>query len=275
MASLTVERDTEILIDNELVNLGWKKDPHSKDRNVYLQRVKTDDQRRKLGRQRPDYTLYASGSDDPIAIIEAKKPGQNIHEALNQGLRYAQCIDAPLVFATDGVFTKTLHAVINKPLMLNGEEIDELIHEALALKYLTTNEVSTLDKKVIKSRSELISIFDTVNRILREEGLQQGLERFTEFANILFLKVLSEIEDAKEQRGEQSKIDYAYRWDYFRNLKGQELLSYVSDTVLKWFSLAYHDESIFQPLQIKHPENLRAIISLLDDLQLTDINADV
>ncbi|RCL02367.1 MAG: hypothetical protein JSC189_000682 [Candidatus Tokpelaia sp. JSC189] len=47
--------------------------------------------------------------------------------------------------------------------------IDELIRETLALKYLATNEITTLNKKVIYSRSELISIFSTVNDLLREE----------------------------------------------------------------------------------------------------------
>lgn len=275
MTTVRVERDTEILIDTQLNNLGWDPNPHSSSRNVYLQRVKTEQQRAKLQGKRPDYTLYPTRSDDPLAIIEAKKPGQNIHQALKQGMWYAQRLDAPLVFATDGVFTKTLHTGRNKPLKLNGEEIDELVRETLALRYLTTDEVTTLDKKVVKSRGELISIFGTVNNLLREEGLQQGLERFTEFANILFLKVLSEIEDAKEERGEKSFINRAYRWDYFREKKGTELLSYVSDTVLKWFSAEYKDDHIFQPLQIKHPENLKQMIELLDGLQLTDINADI
>ncbi|NBV06886.1 MAG: restriction endonuclease subunit M/S [Proteobacteria bacterium] len=270
-----IERDTEILIDNQLKNLGWNNDPNAQNRNVYLQRVKTEEQKQKLQGKRPDYTLYPTNSNTPIAIIEAKKPGQNIHDAIKQGVEYAEKLNAPIVFATDGVFTKTIHLKVNKPLMLNGEEVDELIRETLALKYLKTNEISTLDKKVIKSRGELISIFGTVNNLLREEGLQQGLERFTEFSNILFLKVLSEIEDGKEERGEKSKIDMAYRWNYFRDKSGQELLSYISDTVLKWFSKEYQDENIFQSLQIKHPDNLREIISLLDGLQLTDINADI
>ena len=275
MSTLTVERDTEILIDNQLRNLGWNNDPHSKDRNVYLQRVRTEEQRARLEGRRPDYTLYQSHSDQPIAVIEAKKPGQNIHEAINQGHWYASRLEAPLVFATDGVFTKTFHTKLNQPLKLNGEELDELIRETLALRFLQTNDVSTLDKKVVQSRSELISTFSTVNDLLREEGLHQGIERFTEFANILFIKVLSEIEDGIEERGEQSTINRAYRWDAFRHKSGQELLSYVSDTVLKWFAHAYQDENIFQPLQISHPDNLRAIIDKLSDLQLTDINADI
>lgn len=275
MSSLSVERDTEILIDNQLKNLGWNNNPRAADRNVFQQRVKTDAQKRQLHGKRPDYILYRSQSDEPLAVIEAKRQGQNIHDALRQGANYAEQLGAPIVFATDGVFTKTIHVKANRPLILNGEEIDELIRETLALRYLNTNEVSTLDKKVIKSRGELISIFGTVNDLLREEGLQKGLERFTEFANILFLKVLSEIEDAKEDQGERSTIDPAFRWDFFKRKKGAELLSYVSDTVLKSFSTTYKDENIFQPLQIKHPENLRAIIDLLDGLQLTDINADI
>lgn len=273
--TLRIERDTEILIDNQLVNLGWNNNPDHKDRNVFQQRVKTDKQKALLKGKRPDYTLYASNSDLPIAIIEAKKPGQNIQDAINQGLEYARLLDAPIVFATDGVFTKTIHAKVHKPLVLNGEDIDELIRETLALQFLKTNEVNTLDKRVIKSRGELISVFETVNVLLREEGLQQGLERFTEFSNILFLKVLSEVEDGKEQIGINSKINKVYRWNYFRDKKGDELLSYVSDTVLKWFSQEYKDETIFQGLKIKHPDNLREIIKLLDDLQLTDINADI
>lgn len=39
-------------------------------------------------------------------MIEAKKKGARIDAALEQGIGYAHAIDAPLVFATDGVFFK-------------------------------------------------------------------------------------------------------------------------------------------------------------------------
>ncbi len=58
----------------------------------------------------------------------------------------AELLDAPIVF------TKTLHAKMGRPLMLNGEELDALIRETLAIKFVATNEISTLGKKVIKSR---------------------------------------------------------------------------------------------------------------------------
>jgi type I restriction enzyme M protein len=70
---LKVERDTEILIDNQLKNLGWNNDPTSKDRNVYLQRTKNEKDKSKLKGVRPDYVLYQTGTDKPLAIIEAKK----------------------------------------------------------------------------------------------------------------------------------------------------------------------------------------------------------
>jgi type I restriction enzyme M protein len=275
MPLANVERDSETIIDHRLLNLGWRDHPNDILRTVWKQGVKTEEQRKRLGAKRPDYTLYPRNSNDPIAVIEAKKRGANIHDALTQGENYARRIDAPIVFATDGVFTKSLHLKFNKPLLLNNEELDDLIKESLALRYLNTNEVNTLDKRVIKSRGELISIFSKVNDLLREEGLQQGIERFSEFANILFLKVLSELETIKEENGEESSIDKAYRWETFRGMKGATLLNYVSDTVIKGFGNEYGDETVFQPLQIRHPDNLREIITLLDDLQLSDTNADI
>lgn len=275
MRLLNVERDAETIIDYKLKNLAWDDYPYSGKRTVWKQSVKTDEQKKKLGGKRPDYVLYPKDSNFPIAVIEVKKRGANIHEALNQGLDYAQKLNAPLVFATDGVFTKTLHLKVHKPLILNHEEVDDLVRETLALQFLATNEVNTLDRKVIKSRGELISIFNQVNDLLREEGLQQGIERFSEFSNILFLKVLSELEAIKEEHGEPALVNKAYRWETFREMKGEALLNYVGDTVLKGFSKDYGDTTIFQALQIKHPDNLKAIIDYLDGLQLSDTHADI
>jgi type I restriction enzyme M protein len=275
MAIKNIERDSETIIDYKLKNLAWNDHPLDDKRTVWKQSVKTAEQKKKLGGKRPDYTLYPTDSNEPIAVIEVKKRGANIHEALNQGENYARKIDAPIVFATDGVFTKTLHIKYNKPLLLNHEEIDDLIKETLALRFLETCEVDTLDKRVIKSRGELISVFSSVNDLLREEGLQKGIERFSEFANILFLKVLSELEAIKEENGEESLINKAYRWETFREMKGDPLLKYVGETVIKGFSKEYGDSSIFQPLQIKHPDNLKAIIKALDPLQLSDTHADI
>ena len=120
MSLRSVERDSETIIDHRLLNLGWCDHPDDNFRTVWKQSVKTDEQKKRLGSKRPDYTLYPRNSNEPIAVIEAKKRGANIHEAINQGVNYARCIGAPIVFATDGIFTKTLHLNCNKPLLLNN-----------------------------------------------------------------------------------------------------------------------------------------------------------
>ncbi len=270
-----IEKDTEYSINNQLNNLKWILDSKHPKRNVFFQHPKTKKQQKLLEGTYPDYVLYPSDSDDPLIIIEAKRVGENIDKALNQGIDYAKKLNAPIVYATDGVFIKTVHIKENKPLILNGEEIDEFIREILALQYISSNEVNTLDKKVIKSRSELINIFSLANDLLRVEGISAGIERFTEFSNILFLKLISELEDIKDELNQDSNIPKHFRWDFFKNKKGAELLDYVNRIVLNEFRLKYEDNTIFQNLEIRNPKTLEKIINNLNDLQLTDINADI
>ncbi|MFA5358572.1 MAG: N-6 DNA methylase [Patescibacteria group bacterium] len=273
--NLSIERDTETLIDRTLENLGWVSDPKSHERNVYKQQPKTVEQKKALGGLRPDYVLYKSNSDQPIIVIEAKKTRKNIHEALKQGLDYAQKIKAPIVFATDGIFTKTLHIKTKKPLTLNGEELDELIKEYIALQYIDTSDVLTKDKKVIESRKELIGIFDQANDILRGEGLHAGVDRFSEFANLLFLKIISEREDLNEQNGVANVIPREFRWNFFKNKNDNELKQYINSIVLKYFRERFNDANIFTDLRIQNPERLKRIIDMLDPLSLIDTNADI
>ncbi|CAJ0627312.1 50_t:CDS:2, partial [Entrophospora sp. SA101] len=69
-----------------------------------------------------DYILYQSGTTTPLIVIETKKPGEDIHQALEQGVNYAKNIEAPLVIATNGEFTKAYHINFQRTLTLNGEE---------------------------------------------------------------------------------------------------------------------------------------------------------
>lgn len=186
--TMPLEAETRVLIDRSLENLGWKL--NGKDQNVYYEQPRTEAEKKKLRGKRPDYVLYSKESDKPLIVIEAKKKGSRIDNALEQGINYARAIEAPLVFATDGVFCKAFHTVANRPPILNGEEIDEFIREALALRYLTSYEVNTVSPKVQYDRKELIRVFDEANNMLRGEGLRAGIERFGEFANILFLKLI-------------------------------------------------------------------------------------
>jgi len=193
MINFPLESDVRSQVDERLKNLGWCISGPNK--NVFLEQPKTVEEKKRLGGKRPDYVLYENGKDTPLIVIETKKAGCNINDALIQGKSYAEVLDAPIVFATDGVYYKSYHTRTHKPLLLNGEEVDELIRELLAIQYLQigTNELDTIPKEVQLSRQELINIFDEANNTLRVEGLRAGIERFSEFANILFLKLFSEI----------------------------------------------------------------------------------
>ena len=168
--TMPLEADTRVMIDRSLENLGWKFE--GKERNVFLEHPRTEEECKKLGGKRPDYVLYSKDSDKPLMVIEAKKKGFRMDAALEQGIYYARALDAPLVFATDGVFCKSFHTKANRPPVLNGEEINELIRETVALRFLTQYEVNTVSPKVQYDRKELIRIFEEANNMLRGEGLR-------------------------------------------------------------------------------------------------------
>ena len=272
MNKMPLEAETRILIDRNLEHLGWKLS--GKDQNVFYEQPKSEDEKKKLGGKRPDYVLYSKESDRPLIVIEAKKKGSRIDVALEQGIHYARAINAPLVFATDGVFCKAFHTDANRPPLLNGEEVDEFIREALALRYLTSYEVNTVSPKVQYDRKELIRIFDEANNMLRGEGLRAGIERFGEFANILFLKLISESEQAKKERGETTKFDMACSWDAIKQIPYSTRIEYINKTVYDKLNALYGTD-IFTPLQIRDTSILKEIMDKLDPLMLTDVDSDV
>ena len=270
--TMPLEAETRVLIDRSLENLGWKLS--GKDQNVYYEQPRSEAEKKKLCGKRPDYVLYSKDSDKPLIVIEAKKKGVRLDSALEQGIQYAKAIEAPLVFATDGVFCKAFHTVANRPPILNGEEIDEFIREALALRYLTSYEVNTVSPKVQYDRKELIRIFDEANNMLRGEGLRAGIERFGEFANILFLKLISESEQIKRESGIPAKFDVACSWDSIKQIPISTRIEYINKTVYDKLNALY-DTDIFTPLQIRDASILKEIMDKLDPLMLTDVDSDV
>lgn len=260
---MLAEQQTEWIINNILVNKGWHIDGDSKFKNVYFQKPPYPEQQKKLNGKRPDYILYQTGTNRPIAIIEAKKSGINLEPALYQASEYAKALNVPLVFAMNGSYCETRFVPNNKELILNGEEVRELIRETEALKFLeeNTNEVYTLPKQVIVSRSELIKIFKELNDTLRGEGLRAGIERFSEFANILFLKLLSENE----------KESY---WDFIKKLPDNRLITTINDSIIKEIENKYGGH-VFTPVSMQNPKTLKKIIERIDPLVLSTIDTDI
>jgi len=275
MLSKPTEVDVRTQINRNLENLGWILDSRKAERNVFQETPRTEEEKKKLKGKRPDYVLYPKGRTSPLIIIETKKRGANIQDALKQGVEYAEILKAPIVFATDGVYCKTFHTFKEKPLFLNGEEVDELIRELLALRYLENNEVNTISEKVIYSRQELIRIFDETNNILRVEGLRAGIERFSEFSNLLFLKLISENETIRLEKEGKTKLNPEYLWDKFKSKSEVEIIDFINRILLPHIAEQYKDGNIFQPLAIKNGTVVKRIIDRLDTLTLTDINSDI
>jgi type I restriction enzyme M protein len=76
------------------------------------------------------------------------------------------------------------------------------------------------DNALVENMYMLISIFKNLNNILRSEGLRAGIERFSEFANILFLKLLSE-------NNEKSW------WNTIKAQSNEDIIGYINGYVIE------------------------------------------
>ncbi|HJD55475.1 MAG TPA: N-6 DNA methylase [Rickettsia endosymbiont of Pyrocoelia pectoralis] len=257
---MLAEQQTEWIISNNLVNKGWHIDNDIK-KNIYFQKPKSEVERTKLKGKKPDYILYSN--DKPIAIIEAKKMGVDLQQALVQAAEYATLLNAPIIFAMNGAYCEARFVANNKELILNGEEVRELLREKELIAFLAanSNEAWTIPKEVKVSREELISVFKNLNNILRSEGLRAGIERFSEFANILFLKLLSE-------NNEKSW------WNSIKAQSNEDIIGYINGYVIEQIKNKYGGD-VFTPISLSNPQTLRHIIDAIDPLILSTINTDI
>ncbi|MCY4101023.1 MAG: type I restriction endonuclease [Rhodobacteraceae bacterium] len=188
------ESEAEVVINMQLTSCGWELDPRKINRNVFKQQARTSEQNSKLSPFRPDYVLYAyQDSDKPSVVIEAKKPGKSMSDALKDAIdKYAKKINAPIAIASDGWRVKTWHLGYNEPLFINGREVDELFSPEFTRRFISDNNFSSFSKEVPIRKDELLNKFNKANNILSKEGFAPGIERFSEFANLMFLKLIME-----------------------------------------------------------------------------------
>jgi type I restriction enzyme M protein len=163
----------------------------------------------------------------------------------------------------NGAYCETRFVPNNKELILNGEEVRELVREKEALEFLNahSNEAWTIPQEVKVSRDELISQFRNLNDVLRSEGLRAGIERFSEFANILFLKLLSE--DSQKSW-----------WNSIKSQSNDDIVGYINGYVIEQIQNKYGGD-VFTPISIKNPQTLRHIIDAIDPLILSTIDTDI
>ncbi len=280
MAELTSQKESAARkrIDATLNNLYWSTDEASPSCNVFTERAKTLAQSRLLEGRPPDYTLYRTGSDEPIGIIEAKKPGKTLREALNQAIKkYAKPLGIPIVFASDGSITETHDIRSSTTLRIDGDVVTDLVTEQILLRFIAEGSNIETPREVSLSKQKLIRVFKDANDLLRNEGLREGIERFTEFSNLLFLKLISEIEDEREQRGEARILERRYCWDQFCHRNAEDMLDYINDTILPRLVNRYnHNGDVFQSkLLIKTPSTIKRIVDKLSELTLLNADSDI
>jgi type I restriction enzyme M protein len=281
MSKLTkpLESATRKEIDLILTNLGWITNESLPECNVFTERAKTIEQDNKFKGNDPDYVLYKSGTDDPIGIIEAKRKGQSIDQAVSDAeQKYAKPLNIKIIFAYDGAFFKSWHIEAQRELLVDGVTITQLITEKKLLRFLEEGySISEISPKVKHSRAELINIFKWANDLLRKEGLREGIERFTEFANLLFLKLITEMERERIANKEPRILDDIYLWDSFNRLDASVMMSYINNTVLPFLVEKYnHSGDVFESkLAIQTPKTLKLIVDKLSALNLMDADSDV
>src|SRR3989344_2431198 len=283
MSELTksLESATRKTIDSWLTELGWNIDENSFACSVFTERAKTKEQNKKFQGKKPDFVLYKSGTDNPLAIIEAKRKGQSIEKAIEQGIeRYAKPLGVDIVFAIDGTFIKTFSIKNNRELSVDNEPLHELISEEKLLRFLKEGtNIEEVTPEVKYTREELIKVFEWADDLLRKEGLQKGVERFTAFSNFLFIKIVSEIEDDREKRGLKRQLKKSLCWESFENIEDEEtLLNYINNTVLRdGLAKEYnHSDDIFQEkLKIKNAKAVKEIVGKLSKLKLINTESEI
>ncbi|MFC1943381.1 N-6 DNA methylase, partial [Chloroflexota bacterium] len=127
------------------------------------------------------------------------------------------------------------------------------------------------------TREDLLNIFKSTNKLLRNEGLRDGYERFSVFAEILFLKLVDESERLNEHRGLKRTIEERFCWSNFtapNKFTDDELLSFIHDSV--WPRLKTQFGDIFNNmLAIRNPSTLRDIVEKIDPINFVATDTDV
>ena len=256
-----LEREIENLLEQILRNCGWIVDVGVKNRQVYRQQPRSTDEINKLkvnGIQTfPDFILYEDENIAvPIAVIEAKRVEyKNLEKAKEQGLNYAKALGARFLFLYNANRFIAYYVPTEELRLFNGRKLE-------------------LNSKVdIKSKTDLINVFKVANDKLREAGINAGIARFTEFSNLLFLKLLSELNEERHYN-----IAKPFLWDSYRNLDGEMLLEYINGTVIPGLNNLFDSsetQPLFSALKIRNTIKLKEIVQKLDTLNLKQIDTDI
>jgi type I restriction enzyme M protein len=269
------EREIENLLEQLLTKNNWKVKVNDEKRNVYHRKPKFEEDILKLKGLEPDFCLYLDeNSISPEIIIETKKPGMNLAKAKEQAINYGQILDSKIIILFDGIITKTYWVENGEELFENGIEVSSVRDVEFYKKFINSNTNNFISNLLaINSKEELINVFSFANQKLRKAGITKGMERFFEFSNLLFLKLISEENDIVSEN-----IPQYIKWESYKNKYGKELLYYINDTVIPKLENIFNrngEKTLFTKLIIKDTTALKQIIDKLDLLNLSGIKTDI
>ena len=231
-------------------------------RNVFFEgECPSIEYKKKLHGKRPDYILCEQNSNSPLAIIEAKKPKGDLEQALKQGIDYAKKLGAKIVFATDSYVTNALDITKNN-LTIDGEILRSFVKENILSRLFDTPHLET-DYNVIKNRDDLIKLFKKSEKLLRQDGVDAGMDSIYEFCSILFIKIKSEA---------NKENDKYYSWDNLISKRGNSLYEHYKNTI-KYFRNQY--KGIFRDIKIESPQVLESIVDSLKNKNISNTDIDI
>lgn len=263
------------LLEQQLLNKGWNINLQDPKKNVFHQQAKTPEENRKLASLKPDFCLYIKdGATNPDIIIETKKPNMNLSKTKYQALKYANILKSKIIILFDGIQTKTYWVENEKELLHDGLPITSIMSKDFYENFLSQNShFFTKSNTIIQSKEELINVFAFTNQKLRKAGITKGMERFFEFSNLLFLKLISE-----ENEIVSESIPEFIKWEAYKHKTGEELLAYINNIVIPELENIFNQQNesiLFSNLIIQDTKALKQIIDKLDELNLSGIQTDI
>ena len=281
-----LEAYTRKLIEDKLNALHYNTDELDPKCNVFRERAKMEYQDNLLDGKNPDFIIYKSGTDIPLAVIEAKRLGLTLEQAITQAINYyAIPLNIPIIF----VFNGTSFYACSKeriPIKIDKIEISDFVDEKTLLDLINNNyELESVPTGLSISKEELLTIFKKANNLLRKAGLRDGYERFSVFSDLLFLKLKNDFDDYGQISNSKIDIDRTCNWEKLMSktpkrmgnrfkMETSDVKSYLEDSIKPKLKEKYGD--VFEnSLNINDEAILIELIELIDDVDFTTVDTDV
>ncbi|AYJ01490.1 hypothetical protein CWO85_03235 [Candidatus Phytoplasma ziziphi] len=258
------ERDVENKVIKKLESLGYITDIQNPDKDVYLQKPKYKEESKKLAGRKPDFIIY-SRQNEPLAIIETKKPNSNLLNAEKQAEEYAKKLGIKLIFSYDGYRLFSKHLFFNEELQFGDTPLVDFVQKKDLEKFVDNYKINFNFGKKIQSENQFIQELKKLEDVLWATGLKKGDERFTEFCKILFLRLISE----------KDKINNI--WTNIVNASQEDIIHIINGN-LKKLNKKYQMNKYGEELKLDvkhHAKEVKYIVEKLSEIDFINTSLDV